>query len=133
MQAPTTDEPAPQPAPDRGVDVLRAEQREVALDDVDLAEVDEVAGLAVDDEEREPLAHLAGVHDHRRVQPHLPGQLQRGPLGQLVQRYRQGEAHLDHAVAGGVPVRPHDPARAVHLAHDEPSPAGVSRRSVAGL
>jgi hypothetical protein len=108
--------------PDRGVHLLRRQQRVLPLHHLHRGEVDQVGGAAVDDEEGEVGAHRLGVHEHRRLQTHLRGELQRGALGPLVVRDRERERHLHHAVAGGVAVR------ADHGGH-----APASRRSVAGL
>jgi hypothetical protein len=101
-------QPAAQPALDGGVDVLGRQQREVPLDDLHLVGVDQVVHPPVHDEEGVSVAHLPGVHQHRRVHAHLAGELQRGALGALVVRDRQRERQLHHPVAGGVPVRPDD-------------------------
>ena len=108
MHAPDDDELAAQPLLDLRVDLLRGQQGELPLDDDDVADVDEVGDRAVDDEEREVGAHRLGVHEQRGLQPHLRGQLQGRPLGALVVRERKREGDLDHAVAGGVAVRPHE-------------------------
>ena len=47
------------------------------------------------------------------LETHLRGELERGALGALVVRQREGEGHLDHAVAGRVAVGAHERARLV--------------------
>jgi hypothetical protein len=131
MQAPTTVSRL-----DGGVDLLGRQQRVVALDDDDLAGVDDVVDPAVDDEEGEVGAHGLGVHEQRGVHAHLVGQLDRGALRDLGVRHRQGEGDLHHAVAGGVAVGHHHarggPLGLVgRVGHHTPSFA--SRISVAGL
>ena len=83
MQRAHDGQPAAQPALDRGVDLLRGQQRVVALDHLHLRDVDEVVDPAVDHEEREVRAHRLGVHDQRRVDAHLVGELRRRALGAL--------------------------------------------------
>ena len=104
--------------------VLR--QLELALDDVDIADVDEVLDRPIDDEEGEVGTHRLGVNDHRRVDAHLVREQLRSALGPLVVRQRQGEGDLHHAVARGVAVRTDDV-----LAGHRVAPS--SSRSVAGL
>jgi hypothetical protein len=113
---------APQRTLDGRVGLLGRQQRVVALDHLDGARVDQVVDPAVDDEEREPLPHRLGVRDQRRVHPHLVGELEGRPLGDLGVLDRQREADLHHPVAGGVAVR------ADRTAHASPS-----RISLAGL
>src|SRR5665647_2869354 len=102
------DELAVQSLLDRGVDVLGAQHRELALDHHDLAQVHQVADGTIDDEEGEVRAHRLGVDEQGRRQTHLGGQLERSALGPLVMRDGEGEGDLDHAVTGGVTVRPDD-------------------------
>ena len=90
---------------------LAGQQRVLALDDLDLVEVDEVGDRAVDDEEGEVRPHRLRVHQQRGLHAHLGGELERGALGALVVRQRQGERQLHHAVAGGVAVGAHDRRR----------------------
>ena len=104
------DELAAQPLADLGVGVAGGQQRELPLVDDDVAHVDEVGDRPVDDEEREVRAHRLGVHEQRRLEPHLGRELERGTLGTLVVRQGQGEGHLHHAVAGRVAVGAHDRA-----------------------
>ena len=59
------DELAAQPGAHEQVDVLRGEQRMVALAHGHRVEVDEMVHPAVDDEEGEPWPHRLDVHDHR--------------------------------------------------------------------
>ncbi len=115
------DEAALQRLLDRRVRLLRGQQREVALDDLDLVGVDQVVGPAVHDEEREARPHRSGVRDQHRVQTHPLGELRGRPLRDLGVRDGKGEAELHHPVAGGVAVGAHD-------AH-----GAASRRSRAGL
>ena len=102
---------------DPQVHLRRREHGELPLGHGHGRQVDNVADPPVDDEEREVRPHPLGMHDHRRVQPHLGRELQRGafgpgPLRLVTERHGQRERELHPPVPRGVAVRPDDSGRA---------------------